>query len=228
MVFVSESSQDEFKELFRDFNTPMSQIIYNPVNEKRVKKLAKLSDGLDMSDDVLNLICVGSLLPVKNYSMLFKALKILSMEGKDYHLYLCGVGPLESDLKEEIKTLGLFDNITLLGFQENPYKFISKSDLFIMPSISEALPTALIEAMILGKPVLVTDVSGCREVVSLGKNGLLVDCSVDGLAKGLRQVMDRPQLLKEFQLKSLERSKDFSDDRFLIFFYELIGFKSDH
>ena len=226
IVFVSEESKEEFVSLFgASFRM---RVIYNPVSELRVKRMSEENYNYRIrKSNVFKLVSVGSLLPVKNYSMLFKALKELYSEGRKFHLSICGTGPLHDNLDNEIIQLGLGDNISLLGFQDNPYKIIKESDLFIMPSISEALPTALIEAMILGIPTLVTNVSGCREVVDNGRYGLSVECTVKGMVHGIRELMDKPELMEFYRRKSLQRAQSFSDELFLQELYNLLDWEND-
>lgn len=221
IVFVSKSSRDEFVSLF-GLDYSMS-IIYNPVNAKRVIDMSLEHCDIKLSQKYLNLICVGSLLPVKNYSMLLKALRILKQEGCLFRLRICGSGSLKTSLEKEIRSLQLDDCVMLLGFQTNPYVIMAQSDLFIMPSLSEALPTALIEAMVLGKPTLVTNVPGCNEVVNDGEYGLMADCTVNGLVSCLRQIMNSSTLLDTYARKSRERASIFSDEEFLGKFCRLIG-----
>lgn len=226
IVFVSEESKEEFVSLFGD--SFRMRVIYNPVSELRVKRMSEENYNHRLrKSNVYRLVSVGSLLPVKNYSMLFKALKVLRREGRKFHLSVCGTGPLHDILDSEIIQLGLSNNVSLLGFQDNPYKIIKESDLFIMPSISEALPTALIEAMILGIPTLVTNVSGCREVVDNGRYGLSVECTVKGLVHGIRELMDKPELMEFYRRKSLQRAQSFSDELFLKELYNLLDWEND-
>jgi glycosyltransferase involved in cell wall biosynthesis len=70
--------------------------------------------------------------------------------------------------------LGLGGNIEFLGFREDIPKLIQAMDIFVLPSLSEGHPLALLEAMASEKPVVATDVGGLREVVEDGKAGILV------------------------------------------------------
>ena len=88
----------------------------------------------------------------------------------------------------------------MLGFIKNPYPYIALSDAFVMPSLSEALPTALCEAMILKKPVIVTDCSGCREIVNNGEFGLIAEQNDSDLAEKMMMLMNDKGLLNHLKL----------------------------
>jgi glycosyltransferase involved in cell wall biosynthesis len=80
-----------------------------------------------------------------------------------------------------------------------------------MTSVSEALPTALCEAMILGLPCLVTDCSGCRELAGNGEFALMTGQSVNEISNGLKDLILDDSLREKYKTKSLERSSIFND-----------------
>ena len=121
----------------------------------------------------------------------------------------------ENKLKKLIAKFNLSEQIHMLGFIKNPYPYIALSDAFVMPSLSEALPTALCEAMILKKPVIVTDCSGCREIVNNGEFGLIAEQNDSDLAEKMMMLMNDKGLLNHFKIKSMERSSLFNDEKIL-------------
>ena len=87
---------------------------------------------------------------------------------------VAGGGPLENELRREIGRLGLEDRFLLLGERSGAAGLISLADVFVLPSLWEGLPLALLEAAALGKPIAATDIDGVREVVRDGETALLV------------------------------------------------------
>lgn len=99
------------------------------------------------------------------------------------YLRLCGVGDFEGELRRQVREAGLQDQVDFAGlvaYEEVP-AFLRQSDVFVLPSLQEGLPLALLEAMASGLPVIATAVGGIPGVVRNGKNGLLVPVA-DSLA----------------------------------------------
>ena len=106
----------------------------------------------------------------------------------------------------------LEDFVTLHGFKKNPYPWIKNADVFIMSSIVEGLPTVLCESLILGKPVIVPNVPGCREVIDYGKFGIMCERDENEFFKAMGNYITNPHLLEIYAAKALERSQIFSDE----------------
>ena len=87
---------------------------------------------------------------------------------------IVGGGPWETKLKAEAARLGLAENVLFLGERAEAAALLSLFDIFVLPSLWEGLPYVLVEAAVLGKPIVATNIDGVREVVRDGENGLLV------------------------------------------------------
>jgi len=110
----------------------------------------------------------------KDFPTLIKAFNQL-IQNIPARLVILGDGRQRKKIESTINKLGLKDKVWLPGFVENPYKFMAKSDLFVLSSLWEGCPNVLIEAMSLGTPVVSTDCpSGPREILDNGKYGILV------------------------------------------------------
>ena len=104
-------------------------------------------------------------------------------------------------------------NFTFLGYDENPYKYLNKSDLFICTSFAEGFSTAATEALIVGTPVLTTDCAGMKEM--LGENneyGIIVENSEEGIYKGLKSILENKDILKYYKRQAIERGKNFNTE----------------
>ncbi|MFU8862184.1 MAG: glycosyltransferase, partial [Cyclonatronaceae bacterium] len=135
--------------------------------------------------------------------------------GYDFILELIGSGPEEQNLKNLARKFNLENHIRFHGFLSNPYPVMKNSDVFVMSSVSEALPTVLCEAMILGLPTLVTNCSGCRGLVDNGEYGLMAEQDDHDLAEKMIMYLENPELLQQYRVKSLERAELFDDERVL-------------
>ena len=122
--------------------------------------------------DDLFLLSVGRLVDAKAHDILVSAMPTVLKEFPNAKVGICGDGVLRSNLEAQIKSLGLVDSVKLLGEQNNVAKFLSSADVFVLPSRSEGLPMALLEAMSIGLPVIATKLEGLNEVVIEGVHGL--------------------------------------------------------
>ena len=107
----------------------------------------------------------------------------------------------------------LSDSFTFLGYDTNPYKYVSKSDLFVCSSLREGFSTAATEALIVGTPVCTVEVSGMKEM--LGKNneyGVITENNEDALFEGIKELLDSPDTLAHYREKAEERGRSFSTD----------------
>ena len=208
-ICVSKYVHDDFCRLL-DFQKPC-RVLYNTVESDKI--LAGASEAaLELVDDEkIRLIAVGTLKQSKGYMRLLKIVKRLRDEQYPMHLYILGIGPLQAEMEEYIRRNELQDTVTLLGYQTNPYKYVSKCDLFVCASYAEGFSTAATEALIVGTPVCTVEVSGMKEMLG-EKNewGLVTENSEEGLYQGLKRLLDDPALLAHYKAKAAERGKSFS------------------
>lgn len=209
-AFVSKGVQEAFLK-YSGYNGN-SQVLYNTVESDVImEKACEAYDGLDKN--TLNLIAIGTLKQVKGFDRLLSIAKRLKNENVAFNLYILGDGPMKKELEEYIGNNGIDDVVTLLGYDTNPYKYISKSDLFVCSSYSEGFSTAVTEALIVGTPVITTDVSGMKEM--LGENneyGIVTDNDENALYEGIKSLLDNPELLSYYKARAQERGKYFSTE----------------
>ena len=110
-------------------------------------------------------------------------------------LLLIGDGPDRSCLEEQACKLGLQQRVKFLGYQQEIPALLSCLDLFVMPSLSEGLPLALLEAMAAGRAILATDVGEIGSVLDHGRAGMIVEPNrSDKLAAGMLHLIEQPEL----------------------------------
>ena len=138
---------------------------------------------------------VGSLYPVKGHAGLLRAYRIVRERVPGTGCVIAGRGPLQDALRDEARRLGVEDGVRFLGFRGDVPGVLAALDVFALPSLSEGLPLAAIEAMAAGRPVVATDVGGTREVVVDGATGFLVPAGDPAaLAERLVAVLREPAL----------------------------------
>lgn len=213
IVCVSKTVKKDFTSLF-DLNIPVV-VLYNTNESDKIIQLSnELVEKNLFNENQIKIVGTGKLLPNKGFDRILKIAKKLFDLGYSIHIYILGIGPEENKLRNYIKDNGLSDNVTLLGYQTNPYKYVSKCDLFVCGSFREGFSTAATEALIVGTPVCTVEVSGMKEM--LGENneyGIVVDNDDEALFNAIKELLDNPQLLAYYKGKAIERGKYFSKEK---------------
>lgn len=132
----------------------------------------------------MNFITIGRLSPEKDHEKLIYSFQRIVGERRDVRLYVVGEGALEDELRVLVRELGLAERVIFTGQLANPYALLAACDCFVLSSNYEGQAIVLLEALILGKPVITTDIPGPRSVVD-GGFGMIVENSVDGLVDGM-------------------------------------------
>ncbi|MGN0660111.1 MAG: glycosyltransferase [Oscillospiraceae bacterium] len=211
-VCVSEYVKNDFTSIL-DFKKPC-EVLYNTVESDKILSLS--AEAVDkLSDDgKIKLVAVGTLKTSKGYDRLLRVVNKLTKEDKlPVHLYILGIGPIEEELKGYVNENSLKDSVTFLGYDTNPYKYVSKCDLFVCASHAEGFSTAATEALIVGTPVCTVEVSGMKEM--LGENdeyGVVVDNNEEALYRGIKEFLQNPELLSHYKKQACERGKYFSTE----------------
>lgn len=208
-VCVSQYVHDDFCRLL-NFQKPC-RVLYNTVESDKI--LAGAAEAVPelVEDGRVRLIAVGTLKESKGYMRLLQIIKRLRDEHYPVHLYILGIGPLQQEMEQYIRREGLDDAVTLLGYQINPYKYVSKCDLFVCASFAEGFSTAATEALIVGTPVCTVEVSGMKEM--LGENnewGVVTENSEEALYEGIKHLLDDVARLDDYRQKASERGKIFN------------------
>jgi glycosyltransferase involved in cell wall biosynthesis len=150
-------------------NEKKVEVIYNPYDIESIQNSVNEAIGEKYRHLFKNqvIISVGRLMHLKGQRHLIRAFSKVKKQHNNAKLILLGSGELESELRMIINELNLENDIHLLGFQENPFKFIHNSTVFVLPSLTEGFPNALVEAMACSIPVISADCrAGPREILS--------------------------------------------------------------
>lgn len=131
-------------------------------------------EQLGLKDSGILVGTVANLYRTKGLPYLLYAARIVADEYPDIHFIIIGDGNERAELLELSRKLKLDQTVLLLGQRNDVPEILPLLDIFVLPSIKEGLPFALLEAMAIGKPVVATTVGGILEIISSGKNGILV------------------------------------------------------
>jgi glycosyltransferase involved in cell wall biosynthesis len=209
LICVSETVKEDFLSLL-----PIrvkTDVLYNTNESDAIIRQAAetVEPGLFRADEI-KLAGVGKLRPTKGFDRLIRTVKQLRKDGFPVHLYLLGKGPEEAKLRALSADSGIGDAVSFLGYQTNPYKYVSRCDLFVCSSHAEGFSTAATEALIVGTPVITTEVSGMREMLGNDEYGVITANDEEALYLGIKRLLDNPALLAHYREKAAERGRDFS------------------
>ena len=195
VCFVSQKALLGFEKAFAPLDN--SIIIHNVVNEEEILNKSEAKNDFEFSTNGLKLISVGRLSSEKGYERLIKTVGELEKK-YEFELWILGEGPERARLEQLITELGI-SSVKLLGFQENPYSYMKKADLYICPSYFEGYSTTVTECMLLKIPVLTTDCAGMDEILDNGKYGKITENSDEALLDGLIEFFENKEILNTYR-----------------------------
>jgi glycosyltransferase involved in cell wall biosynthesis len=141
------------------------------------------------------LLYAGRLAPIKGLDRLLEAFREISREFPDLLLVLLGEGPMRPSLEEQASRSGISGAVHFLGRVDNVSEYMRVADVFVLPSLLEGMPNALLEAMATGLPAVATRTGGVVDVLEHGRNGLLaVPGNAGELAESIRTLLATPGL----------------------------------
>jgi teichuronic acid biosynthesis glycosyltransferase TuaC len=162
--------------------------------------------GLPQGERIISF--VGKLEPRKGVDHLIEAMGLLAKRpARTPLLVMAGIGPMQAGLEERARALGIGDRVRFVGKvpHDDVALWMAAGDVFVLPSLSEGLPTVVCEAMNVGLPVVATAVDGTPEIVRDGDTGLLVaPRDPVALADALARVIENPELAAAMSVRALE------------------------
>ena len=182
-------------------------MVYNGIN---LKKCIKKNDYTLKNPIVF--LSVGRLEEQKNHLNLIRAFSDFSKEcGDRIILNIIGEGSKRSELEETIKDLNCKESVFLLGEKEDIYKYLSETDIFILPSKWEGMPISLIEAMNSGVPIIASDVGGVPDMIENNLSGILCSSDLLSIIYTFRIMLSlTTQQRSQMAMEAINRSYQFS------------------
>ena len=201
--FVREQTIKKF-----DLDPNKVGVLYNPIDRESIVEKSK-EQIEQIEKENFTLCTIGRLSTQKGFDRLLEAVKRLNEENIKFDLWIIGVGAEEEKLKTYINENNL-NNVKMLGYKENPYSYIAKSDLFVCSSRAEGFSTSVSEAIILERPVVTTECSGMREL--LGENseyGIICENNTEALYQSLQDILTNKEKYEYYKNKIIERKNIF-------------------
>ncbi len=213
IVAISE----QVREKILNENVPEEKvsIIENGIDVSRFKGYSSRKQVRKMFDIPTNSLVVGTvgrLSVEKGYAILIDVFKELVRDFPDLRLIIVGEGSLRGSLEKQVHQSGLNDSVNFMGISDDMPRMLALMDIFVLPSLGEGLPMALLEAMAAKVPVVATRVGDIPKVISHGTNGFLVPSADKVALKEALSKLLRDENKREFFAKNgyFTVSQDFS------------------
>ena len=187
-------------------------VVHNPVDvdEVECRSAEAIEPELTSVDGMPTVVMAGRLADAKNLPLLVASFERLARH-LPFRAWIIGRGELESDLRQRLADAGLTARVRLLGFQDNPWKYMARADVFVLTSRYEGFGNVLIEAMACGLPVVATSSFGTREIVEHERSGLLLERhEPDAVAAALARVLSDATLRARLADRARMRARAFS------------------
>lgn len=194
-IAVSDKVATSYK---NRYNIATVEVIPNIIDDYEIIKKSKLAPKVSFDKNQLNFISVGRLDYSKNYLMLLNVAKHLIDDGYKFKVYIVGDGEENVTLQKAIINLKMEKHFILLGRKDNPYPYVKNSDLFLLSSRYEGLPTVIIEALILHIPCISTEVAGIYEILN-NSFGVITKNTENDFYLNLKHLLDNPQKIIEMK-----------------------------
>lgn len=204
MICVSEGIKKSFIE--QGIELSKCEVVYNGIGTEITPAIpsVRIKQELGIKEDEVVIGSVGSLIKRKRFNDLIKAVSLLRIQDTRYKIQdtdkikciIIGEGQERESLQREISKNKLNDRIMLTGFKSDAISYINAMDIFVLPSEREGFPRVILEAMLMEKPVIASDIAGPSEIVVNGETGFLV---LAGHSQMLAEAILR--LLKEHELR---------------------------
>lgn len=227
-------SREISSEMVQTFGAKPDRVhtIYNPVDAKRIRKLASETDAVELGIAKPYLMGMGRLVPAKNFELLIRA---LARSKSRFNLLIAGQGPDHDTLKALANSLQVSNRVTFASFLPNPFPTLASASAFVLPSRVEGFPNALVEAMSLGVPCIAANCpTGPAEILAgqmrvevndyrVTSSGIIFDLDdVDQLVRAIDCLEEDQTLANDLRQGALSRVTDFDPDLTIDRYWEII------
>jgi glycosyltransferase involved in cell wall biosynthesis len=183
------------------------------IDPEDVRRAAAESLPLTLPEGPL-VVAVGRLSAQKNPLLLVRAASSIARHVPNAHFVWVGDGELRDDVERTIAKAGLQERWTITGWLTNPYPLLARASVFVLPSRYESFGYATLEAMVLGRPVVASDVAGSRDLVVHGETGQLIpEGDADALADAVTELLRNASEAVRLGAAGKTRSVLFSRER---------------
>lgn len=220
---VSESCKTALNKTFPEFSNKF-HVIYNIISAGFMRNMS--NEEADFEDDFKGkrILSIARLSHQKGLDIALPAIAELKEKGLSFKWYIIGVGPEKENLQTMIDELDIGDYVKFMGERSNPYPYLKACDIYMQPSRFEGKSIAVDEAMVMCRPILLTNFSTAVDQINSGKNGLIVEMNSDGIANGLETLLTNDELRTKF-INTLQQC-DYTNENEINKLYDLINYNN--
>lgn len=208
MICVSQGVKDAF--VGQGIDADKCVVVHNGIDPETKPSMSphEIRKKWRIPENDILIGTVGSLIKRKRITDLIDVLSMVSNQTKNpVRCIIVGDGTEKDSLLEYAKRKKIYDKVVFTGFQSDAISYINAMDIFVLPSEKEGFSKVILEAMLMGKPVVASNVTGPAELVVDGETGFLVPVGkTDEIAGAILRLIENPALRKEMGEKARERA----------------------
>ncbi len=200
-------SENQAKELRKFVPSAAEKIIsiHNLTDVEGIRKKAEQPTKEVFDETKFNIVSVGRVSHEKGMDLAVRVCARLVNDGFDnIRWWIVGDGPAMSEVQAVIAETHMEHHVILTGMKSNPYPYIRQADLYVQPSRFEGYPMTILEALVLGQPVVSTNNNGAKEILRDGVTGVLCPIHVDRIADAIEALLKNENDLKKMRKKVAE------------------------
>lgn len=225
VICVSQQICDSIKDVIGDSGNLV--VKYNPIPVENIKLKAKeVVVDVNLKKEAVRFVTVGRLNHQKGYNLLLEACHMLENEGFKFEVWIIGDREPWGDEADRLyatqKRLEI-KSVKFLGGRKNVWKYMKYADWFISSSIFEGYSLVSQEAAVLDIPLLLTECSGVKELIGNNEFGKIMEPSVIGIYRGMKEVLENPKLHTYYKEKIVKRKNIINFDERMKEIEELLG-----
>lgn len=187
------------EKLIRDGMEPdKCDFCYNVIDELPILERADENIDVERTHKFVA-VTVARMDPDKAFGRLFRCIDEIKEKIPDVEFWIVGGGSEESELRAYVDANKLNDVIKIIGAQTNPFKYMSKADVYLCASLREGFSTSCQEAAILGKPVISVNVDGAPELIQIAGTGLVIGNTENDIKECLISAFNSPELIENWK-----------------------------
>lgn len=207
VIAVSKNQAEKLKRFVPEVAEKVI-VIHNLTDVEGIRTKALLPTAEEFDPSKFNIVSVGRVSHEKGMDIAVRVCAKLVGDGFDnVRWWIVGEGPAMQEVRDVIEELNMDDYVITVGMQRNPYSYMRQADLYVQPSRFEGYPMAILEALVLGQPVISTDNNGAKEILKDEVNGLLRPADIGVIAEGIEMLLRNAEFAQG--LKKNVREFDF-------------------
>lgn len=169
-----------------------TEVLYNPIDIHRIRKKSKELITPVFDKNKVSILTVGRIHPQKGIKVAIETAKILKVKNLPFVWYFIGDGEARNHYEQLIQDENLSDVLVFLGRKDNPYPYMAACDIYVQPSLHEGYGLTVLEARVLKKLIVASDLPCFREQITDSVNGFLCKPTPDAFACCIEKILSEP------------------------------------